>query len=311
MKKILENISKNKEQIKKLLIISVFFLAIAWVFIYNAGFYVIIRFNELGPLTKNMSVYYNGFKIGKIVRIDPDNDFAHTLVRVNLTNENIRLPQNTIVQVERFPSGELYLQFVYPQSPSLRLIKRGDMLEGRAPYSLEQFMLGQNISGVTDIVSIHVIRALNATEIANMEMTNFFKNTSKVVNENRKSINTSVKNTEAMTKSLAQMAENLNQTSQKINNSLDESTLRDTTSNIKDSTSNIKLTTEEISKATKDIDKTIRKIDDTITQANEAAENLNHMTSGLNQTFSKKFGGMRVMFGTPIRPKTGIRNAYE
>jgi len=310
MKKFLHNFLKMEKGIKKTSIVVAFCLIIVWVYLYNTTYYVVIRFNELGPLTKNMIAYYNGFKVGKIVSIEPDNDFKHTLVRVKLIRKILTLPKNTTVYAKMFPNGEFYLQFIYPQSPSLKTIKRGDMLQGVAPHSLEQFMLGQNISGVTDIVSLHVIQALNATEIANMEMKNFFQNTSKVVNENSDGINASVNNTVAMTKSLAEMAENLNQTSknlnqtsQKINNVFDEKNLKDSTLNIKDSTSNIKETTGNISKATKDIDKTIKKIDDAMSQVKDTAENLNYMTSGLNETLSKRGAGMRIMFGTPVQPK--------
>jgi ABC-type transporter Mla subunit MlaD len=300
MRKNSKFVSKEKKEIKIILIIVILFLGFVFMYFYNSANYVIIRFDELGALTKNMVAYYNGFKIGKIVRIDPDKDFKHTLVKVNLTHKDLNLPQNTTVHVENFPNGELYLEFLYPSSPSFKTIKRGDILEGVAPYSLEQFMLGQNISGVSDIVSLHVIKALNATEIANMEMTKFFHNTSGLINENRKGVKASVDNTKAMTKSLAQMAENLNQTSKninqvskKLNSALDEAILKDTTSNIK-------VTTENISKATKDIDKTMQKIDDTISHANATAENLNVITEGVKATLSKKFAGMRIMFGTPV-----------
>ncbi len=299
----MEKFSEIKKETPQILIILICLLFFAWVYIYNTRYYVIVRFNELGPITKNMAVYYNGFKVGKITSIEPDNDFRHTLVRVNLTRKNLKLPQNTTVNVESFPTGELYLQFIYPQSPSLKTIKRGDMLEGISPYSLEGFMLGQNISGVSDIVSIHVIRALQATEIANLEMKNFFQNTSKVVNENSKGINSSVNNTVAMTKSLAEMAENLNQASRKINDSLDEKDLKDTTLNIKNSTSNIQETTGNISKATKDIDKTMKKVDDTISQLNATAENLNNITSGLHGTLRKRGAGIRILFGKPVKPQ--------
>lgn len=311
MKKLQENIRIDKMGIVKLLTTLVILLIGFGIYIYNSTSYLIIRFDELGPLTKNMAAYYNGFKIGKIIGIEPDKDFKHTLAKVFLTNKNINLPQNTTVHVQSFPNGELYLQFVYPNSPTFKMLKRGDMVEGIAPYSLEKFMLGQNISGITDVVSIHVIRALNATEIANMEITAFFKNTSKLVNENRRGITSSVNNTEAMTKSLAQMAENLNQasknlnqTSQKINNSIDESVIKDTTLNIQE-------TTKNISESTKDIDKTMKKIDDTISQANAAAENINSMTSGLNETLSKRFAGMRIIFGTPVKQKKCVQNLCE
>ena len=70
---------------------------------------MIVRFDELGPVSKNMSVYYNGFKVAKIVKIDPDKDFKHTLVRVNFLTGSLKLPRNTTVQLKSFPNGELYL----------------------------------------------------------------------------------------------------------------------------------------------------------------------------------------------------------
>jgi len=47
----------------------------------------------------------------------------------------------------------------------------------------------------------------------------------------------------------------------------------------------------------------MKKIDDTVSNANTTAENLNSLTSGLHNTFSQRFGGMRVIFGKPIKPK--------
>ena len=307
-----------KIDFKKIMIALTFLLIMTVVYFYNTTSYVVIRFNELGALTKNMSAYYNGFKIGKIISIQPDNDFKHTLVKVILIYKNLKLPQNTTVKVENFPNGELYLQFVYPQSPSLKLIKRGDVLEGTAPYSLEGFMLGQNISGVTDIVSLHVIRALQATEISNQEMQAFFKHTSKLIDGNSASIKRSVNNAETMTKNLSQMAQNLNRTSKKLDNSINENDLRTTTTNIKKSSSNVeeatsKLaeTTYNIAKATENIDQTIKKVDETISQASSIASNLNSLSGGLNQTLSQRFAGMRMIFGTPIKQKNKIKNACK
>jgi ABC-type transporter Mla subunit MlaD len=280
-------------------------------------FYVIVRFNELGPVSKNMAVYYNGFKVGKVTNIEPDNDYKHTLVTVNLNAKNLKLPQNTTVQLKSFPSGELFLQLVYPSTTSLKTLSRGDTLEGISPYNLEEFMLGQNVSGVTDIVSIHVIKALDAMGVANMEMENFFKATSGFLKDNKAPLNESAMNIAATTKSLAGAAENLNQVTAKLNHSIDTQTLKDTTVNVKDSTSNIKdstlniqestqnikETTENINKATKDLDKTMKKVDDTVSQVNSAAANINCITGGLNQTLSKRFGGMRVIFGTPVKAR--------
>lgn len=304
MKEFKKNYIGELKGYKLLLFTIIISLLIVLVYIYYSNDYVIVRFNELGSLTKNMSAYYNGFRIGKVVRIGADNDFRHTLVKVKLFQKDINLPQNTTVQVKNFPNGEIYLQFVYPGSPSFKTIQRGDILEGIATYSIEDFMLGQNISGVSDLVSLHVIKALNATEIANQEMTAFFKATSKIIEGNSKGIKASVDNTAAMTKSLALMAENLNQVSKKLNNAVDEITLKDTTVNVKDMTENISI-------ATKDMDKTMKKLDDTMTQVNEAAGNLNSITGGVTETLSKRFGGARLIFGAPLKQKKSVRNACD
>jgi ABC-type transporter Mla subunit MlaD len=299
MFKLFAQIAKNK----KILTILIVFLIILGIYLYNKSDYVIIRFDELGPLSKNMSAYYNGFRIGKIIHIGPDKDFKHTIVKVILSHKNMNLPNNTTARVEKFPTGELYLQFIYPQSPSLKTIKRGDILEGMAPYSLEQFMMGQNISGITDVVSAYAVKALNATVLANHEIKSFFHTSSTLVQDNMNEISAVITNTKIMMQNFAQMAENLNQISAKLNNSIDETSLKNTTDNIKNTTDNIKNTSGNILNATKDIDKTVKKIDDTITQANAVAQNLNYITSGLNETLSKRFGGMRVMFGKPVKKK--------
>lgn len=309
MRKSLEHILKTKH-LRRILIISLLIITAIGAYIYTNTFYVTVRFKELGPVSKNMAAYYNGFRIGKITKVKPDKDFKNILVRVNLTVKNLNLPQNTSVHVKNFPSGELYLQFVYPQTPALKKLRRGEVLEGISPYQLEEFMLGQNISGVTDIVSVHVLRALEAMEVANMEMKMFFQTTSTLMEENKKEINLSAQNITKMTNSLAQAAENLNQATAKINNAIDTEVIKDSTLGIRDSALNMKASTKNINdmsqnikKATKNIDQTMKKIDNTIAHANCTAQKINFMTTELNKVLSKRFAGFRLMFGKPINSK--------
>lgn len=296
MKNFLENMSKLDKGTKKLLIWSIIALIAVAIFIYQANDYVIIRFDELGFVAKNMNAYYNGFKIGKIISVEPDTDFKHVLAKLRFFRGDINLPQNTIVRVQSFPSGELYLEFVYPQSPSLKPITRGTVLQGIGRYNLADFMQGQNISGITDVVTLHVIRTLQATEIANHEIKMFFQNASGIVNDNRSGIKASVNNTEKMTSNLAQTAVNLNNLSKKLNNSIDEQALKQTTSNVKE-------TTDNIVKVTSDINTTVQKINDAADEIHTAASHYTSITSGLNDTLSKKMGGMRVLFGSPTKGK--------
>lgn len=299
----MNNFFKNLPKIqncKKKLAFLLLFLALLGFYLYNANDYVIVRFDELGSVGKNMNAYYNGFKVGRIISVEPDVDFKHVLAKLKFNTKNINLPQNTTVRVQSFPTGELYLEFIYPQSPSLKPIVRGTVLEGIAQYNVEEFMQGQNVSGMTDIVTVHVVRTLRATEIANQEIQLFFRNASSLVNENRKGVKKSVNNAEKMTANLAQMAANLNDLSDKLNKSIDENALKQTTSNVKDSS-------ENIAKLTQDLDKTVNNIDATVDEFHSAAQHLNAVTSGLNTSLSKRFGGMRVMFGTPTSGKIDVK----
>lgn len=300
MKAFFENISKLDKGTKKFLIWLIIILCAIAIYIHQANDYVIIRFDELGFVAKNMSAYYNGFKIGKIISVEPDTDFKHVLAKLRFIHKEINLPQNTTVRVQSFPNGELYLEFIYPQSPSLKPITRGTVLEGIARYNVEEFMQGQNISGMTDIVSIHVVRTLRATEIANHEIKMFFQNASSMVNENRRGVKASVNNTEKMTANLAKTAANLNDLSEKLDNAIDENALKQTTSNIK-------VTTDNVVQLTQDLDKTVNNINATVDEIHTAAQHLNAVTSGLNTSLSKKFGGMRVLFGTPTKGKIDIK----
>lgn len=304
MKKFLNKISNLDRDAKKLLIwLIIALIAIAF-YLYQANDYVIIRFDELGFVAKNMNAYYNGFKIGKVISVEPDKDFKHVLAKLRFIHKEINLPQNTTVRVQSFPSGEIYLEFVYPESPSLKPMTRGTVLQGIARYSLEDFMQGQNISGMTDIVTLHVVKTLQATEIANHEIKMFFQNASSIVNDNRSGIKASVDNTRKMTANLAQTAANLNDLSEKLDNSIDEKGLKQTTSNIKQ-------TTDNIVKVTSDINTTVQKINDAADEIQTAASHYTSIGNGLKDSLSKNMGGLRVLFGSPTKGKCRCRNACQ
>lgn len=299
MRNFLNNLPKLQNGKKKLTFLLLFLVLLGF-YLYNSNDYIIIRFDELGSVAKNMNAYYNGFRVGKIISVEPDDDFKHVLAKLRLIHKNINLPQNTTVRVQSFPTGELYLELIYPQSPSLKPITRGTVLQGIAQYNVEEFMQGQNFSGMTDIVTVHVVRTLRATEIANQEIQLFFKNASSLVNENRKGVKKSVDNTQKMTANLAQTAANLNDLSEKLNNSIDEKELKQTTSNIKE-------TTDNIVTVTANIDETVQKINDAADEIHTAASHYTSVTSGLNETLSKRFGGIRVLFGSSTKGKIDIK----
>ncbi len=309
----------SKEELKKDINISKIILIITIIvggfFFHNKyfGYYIFAKFEELGPVTKNMPVYYKGFQIGKTEKVSPDDDYRHSIVKINIQQKDTKLPENTYTVVDRFPDGQNYLELVYPDKPALRLMKKGTVIEGKTHYSLESFMRGQAYSGA-DIVSENVSRTLASAEETNKELRNFFSTATDILEDNRDSIKQITTNTAKMTNSFAQMADNLNKTSNKINVALNANQLKNvgknielssanimnTTKNTSDTTQNFKSTSENINDATKDIDKIIKKIDATICQAHSTAYNLNVLTNGLNELMNKRFAGLKIFFGKPI-----------
>ncbi len=313
----LENISKYSISILKIFIS---ILILVWIYsLYQAFFgdFVFIRFKELGPLTKNMSVYYKGFVIGKTTSVGPDEDYKASMVKVRLNNKYSKLPKNTFAVVKQFPGGQDYLEFVYPDKPTLQLMKKGDILEGITSYSLEKFMYGQS-SGANDIVSNSVLKTLDSTELTNQEIQRFFATASDILSENRETIKQTTRNTEKITANLAKAAENIKITSQKINIIIDEKELKNSTKNINQSTmhfnkaaENIQNSTGDINKATKNIDKTIIKVDTTFSELQSASSNINRITEGLYKVLCKRFAGIRLLFGKPISEENGYNNCTK
>lgn len=292
MNKLFEIISTHIKAIFNLLFLSLVALGLFWVYQTFFGYYVLIRFKELGPLTKNMTAYYKGFVIGKSTSVGPDEDYKASIVKVVLKHENTMLPSNTFVIVGQFPNGQNYLEFIYPDKPTLRLMGKGDVLEGITSYSLEQFMHGQTRSGTTDLVSENVIKTLNTTDETNREIQNFFATASEVLQENRQNIKQTTQNTAKMTASLAQSAKNTVSMT---------ASLAQSAKTLNEATENIKTTTADINKATKDTDKTTNKIHSTMSEFHAAAANINKITAGMLRVLNKKFAGMRILFGRPIQ----------
>ena len=70
--------------------------------------------------------------------------------------------------------------------------------------------------------------------------------------------------------------------------------------NIRVATENIKNITSDIKNATKNLDKTVAKIDCTISETKAIASNVKIITGGFCETVSKRFAGLRIIFGKPL-----------
>ncbi len=288
---LIESIAKHGKIIINWIVIIIFLSGMYWIYQTFFEYHVYVRFKELGPLTKNMPVYYKGFIVGRVRNIGPDDDYKASIVKIIINEKNIKLPANTFVIVQKFPNEQNYLEFIYPDKPSLRFMSRGDILEGIAHFSIEQFMHGQVRMGTSDIVSENVLKALSSAEKTNLALQDFFSTASVILKENRQNIKQTVKNTTVITSSLAQAAKN---TSDFTEN------LVQATQNISESSKNFKTTTTDVNEATKNLGKTSEKIDSIITDVQQTASNLNKITTGIYRLLCKRFAGVRIFLGRPI-----------
>lgn len=93
---------------------------------------IIVKFAECGPISKGMPVYYHGVNIGKINGTDFSKDFRYTLISVSIYKKHIDVPDNVYAEIKTTGiTGQNYLEILYPDNPSKKILKNGDTIEGR------------------------------------------------------------------------------------------------------------------------------------------------------------------------------------
>ena len=98
------------------------------------------------------------------------------------------------------------------------------------------------------------------------------------------------------TSNFVKVSENATSVTGNINGALSEQRLDSTAKNVQVVTRNVKLMTNEFNK-------TIPQIGCTINEMNKVLCNIEEMTDGLNCTMRKPFGGLRLIFGSPVSKK--------
>jgi ABC-type transporter Mla subunit MlaD len=266
------------------------------------GYYINARFSELGPLSQSMPVYYKGYKIGKTKEIKPSEDYKYTLVSILLFPKNLKLPENTFAKVKKLGIGRNYIELEYPQKPSEKFLSRGGIIEGKTSVDIESFMSAQADSGALSSITDNASKTLKSMDEMSQDIGAFFSLFTLILDDNRDNLKQSSKN-------MAQMSNHLNQISSKLDNSIKPNTFKNSLNNVEKSsanvqaaTDNLKQITQNLNTATKDLDKTVAKIDSTVTEANAITITIRKITCGFHAMLSKRFAGMRLIFGKPIEP---------
>ncbi|MCM1265451.1 MAG: hypothetical protein NC200_04555 [Candidatus Gastranaerophilales bacterium] len=276
---------------KKYLLGSILLLLFVAVFsIYKQLTYthITVRFKELRPFEESIPVYYKGLIIGKATDRKHTSDYQHTLVNVVLYPKNLHLPINTKVLLKKEKKHKKeydFLELIYPENPSDKLIANGTWLEGKATVDLETFMKNQSPDDLESIRGNLASSAENLN-ISLEALGQLFVILQDFVKENQPNVVGTTKNIE--------------QATSKFNNSIREQQLSNTFTNIETSTGNLQRITDSIYDTATSVNKSVPEVNSILKSSEELINNTNTITCGVRQTLRKPFGGLRLIFGKTI-----------
>ena len=143
-------------------------IAIAY-YIYKTNTYVTAEFKNLRPFHDRAPIYYNGFKIGRVVKVRPNRTYTSTIVTLELHPHDLKLPVNMSANVKkernRWNRKFDYIDLVYPDKPSGFYLKDGDRISGSTTVELDTYLANQ------DPESLEAMKSDAAETIKNLNIT--------------------------------------------------------------------------------------------------------------------------------------------
>lgn len=270
------------------IIISLIFIIVTGILFYNKLAYtdVVVKFEDLEPFTGKMKVYYKGFQIGKTGNVYPDKDFVNTYLKLRIAKKNLNLPENVTAEL-RNRNGNTYLNILYPNSPTVKRLGNGSIIQGRYQKNIDSF-INDTINGdnVQDIMG----NASNLIENANttvQSLGSVFNEITGILKDIRPSIKIAAKNIEKTSIHLSNTASNLD-------NALNRDVTKNSVENIEEITEDIRDITTQIN------DVSIPIFNSILCETKGTMNNTNEITEGINCTLKKHLGLMRLFFGKPV-----------
>ena len=288
------------------LITFVILSALVCVYRFKTYTYLTVEFNDARPVRNKIPVYYKGYRIGKVEKIKPNDNFQSTLVTIVLYPKNLKLPENTtaLLTKEKRERKEIdFINLIYPEKPSSISLKNGDRINGFMTVDIENYFSSKALTGELDALTNNANSLMESLKLTSDALTEFLNVLTDTVDENRPSI-------KIMTNNLAQMSNSFRIFALKMNNSINENQLKNTFSNVDKTSSSIVETGKNIEGITKNIDSITgdissqgAEISSSIANAEIITQNLADITGGIKNTMSKNFGGLRLIFGKPINAR--------
>lgn len=278
-----------------------FFLLLCALIIYSifkilSYTYITIEYTKLRPFRGYPPVVYNGFKIGRCIRIKPDKSYTKTRMTVVLFPKDLNLPRNTYAQFRRIKINDKnrdFVELIYPTSPAIRRLKTKNVIQGVSMIPIEDFFQNQDPNALKNIQKdlSKTIKDLDNTILA---LGDLFQTMQTLVEQNQNNLYQTTTN-------FNRASNNVNQITSKVNYAINQNELQSTFSGINASFENIKSTTQNLSVLTGSVDEKVpTTINTQVMQIDNIIDNVDDITCGIKNTLSKNFGGLRILFGKTI-----------
>ncbi len=164
-----------------------------------------IKFNELGPVYNNLSVYYRGLKVGKVKGTGYSKDFKNTVLTVDIYWKKLDLPGNTYAELRiEDKTNQKYLALVYPKNPDDNILKNGSEIEGKPAKQsqINDMLIGSiNQEEVKSAVGNIMDATANATKIGN-DVSKITEMLAEMLEKNRQKIDKIIEESSAATENI-------------------------------------------------------------------------------------------------------------
>lgn len=261
------------------------------------------EFTELAPFSRNMPVYYKGFKVGKSVSIKPNKNYTATRIKLVLYPADLVLPANIVARVKKRDKEFDYIEIEYPTSPAIRKLRSGDIIEGKTSIDFKDILQQQADSGALDEVGDKLSDVLDSVKETSDALTGLFEILQETVAQNQKNLETTTSN-------LAQMSKNINRLTYKVYDAMTEKQLKNISNRLSLTSNHLERTTRNLENITKNINDSTQSLNSTMNGINTSVQNVSGITCdvrkityGLSNTMQKNFSGFRLLFGKAISSK--------
>lgn len=307
MQKLFQTFSKYRVIILSLLVFILILIATIVLYKLRFGYKVTAKFVESGPLHVGMPVYFKGNELGITIKIHPTKDYKFTMVKMVLYPKNPQLPDNVVAKVKTWNQTQDYVDLVPLDELSTTVLKNGSTIDGEPAFDMEAFLSDIADSGLLVPLIQTFSDTLASMNKTSTEIGKFFSDSRSVLKENRQNLKQTTQRFTLTAKSLSNLTSNLNKsiTKEKLSNTT--SSVDKASTNILAASENIKNITKSVDCATRNLDKTMAKVDCTMSDAKVITSNVKTITSGFCEVLSKRFAGLRVIFGKPLRNNACLR----